>query len=206
VMPHGLSCERVAISRAYGAEVLIVGDFHVNDALEKVRELAALPGYFCPMQFESEWNVEENRTWLGPEILSQLPSGVVPDALVVGVGTGGTLIGVGQAFREANSHVRLFGVEPDESCTILCGETGRHSIEGIADGFIPGIVARHRALIDGLMPVRSDEAVACMRRLARDHGRFVGPSSGAHLAAARRRKKVYPGLETVVTIFSDEGE
>jgi cysteine synthase len=206
VMPRGLSSERVAISRAYGAEVLMVGDFHVTEALATARELAARPGYFSPMQFESEWNVEENRTWLGPEILSQLPSGVVPDALVVGVGTGGTLVGVGQAFREANPHVRLFGVEPDESCTILCGETGRHSIEGIADGFIPGIVARHRALIDGLVAVRSDEAIACMRRLARDHGMFVGPSSGAHLVAAQRLKDAYPELQTVVTTFSDEGE
>src|SRR5919197_5847917 len=117
VMPRGLSSERVAISRAYGARVLMVGDFHVTEALAKARELAARPGYFCPMQFESEWNVEENRTWLGPEILSQLPSGVVPDALVVGVGTGGTLIGVGQAFRAVNPHVRLCGIEPDESCT-----------------------------------------------------------------------------------------
>jgi cysteine synthase A len=122
------------------------------------------------------------------------------------VGTGGTLVGVGQAFRALNPHVRLFGVEPDESCTILCGETGRHSIEGIADGFIPGIVARHRALIDGLVAVRSDEAVACMRRLARDHGMFVGPSSGAHLVAAQRVKEANPELQTVVTIFSDEGE
>src|SRR5919197_1174472 len=189
-----------------GNALSMVAAFHVTEALAKARELAARPGYFCPMQFESEWNVEENRTWLGPEILSQLPSGVVPDALVVGVGTGGTLVGVGQAFREVNPHVRLFGVEPDESCTILCGETGRHSIEGIADGFIPGIVARHRALIDDVVAVRSDEAIACMRRLARNHGMFVGPSSGAHLVAAQRLKEAYPELQTVVTTFSDEGE
>jgi len=206
VMPRGLSCERLAISRAFGAEVRLVGDFHVNAALATVRELAARPGYFGPLQFESEWNVEENRTWLGPEILAQLPLGVVPDALVVGVGTGGTLIGVGQAFRAVNPGVRLVGVEPDESCTLLCGEAGKHAIEGIADGFVPGIIARHKSLIDEVVAVRSAEAVARMRRLARDHGMFVGPSSGAHLAAARRLRDTHPELETVVTIFCDEGE
>ena len=100
VMPVGMSNERLAISRAYGAEVLQVGHFHVDAALEKARELGRSPGYFCPSQFESEWNVEENREILGPEILAQLPDGTVPDALVMGVGTGGTLVGVGQAFRE----------------------------------------------------------------------------------------------------------
>ena len=86
VMPEGMSGERVAISRAFGAEVLEIGHFHVNEALAKARELGQEPGYFCPAQFESEWNVEENRTWLGPEILGQLPDGVVPDALVMGRG------------------------------------------------------------------------------------------------------------------------
>src|SRR5690554_6638447 len=84
VMPEGLSSERVAISRAYGAEVMFVGDFHVNAALEKARELGQQPGHFCPSQFDSEWNVEENRVILGPEILAQLPTGVLPDALVAG--------------------------------------------------------------------------------------------------------------------------
>src|SRR5215208_6113558 len=116
------SGDRVAISRAFGADVMEVGHFHVNEALAKARELGQEPGYFCPAQFESEWNVEENRIWLGPEILSQLPDGVVPDAIVMGVGTGGTLIGVGQAFREVNPAVKLFAMEPSESSTILCGE------------------------------------------------------------------------------------
>lgn len=101
VMPEGLSSERVAISRAFGAEVLFCGNFHVNEALKRARELGQQPGYFAPAQFESEWNVEENRVVLGPEILAQLPSGRLPDALVLGVGTGGTLIGV--ARRSARS-------------------------------------------------------------------------------------------------------
>ena len=206
VMPEGMSGERVAISRAFGAEVMEVGHFHVNEALAKAKELGAEPGYFCPSQFESEWNVEENRIWLGPEILEGLPDGVVPDAMVMGVGTGGTLIGVGQAFRAANPAVKLFAMEPSESSTILCGEVGDHLIEGISDGFVPGIFKRHGRLVDNALTVDSEEAVEEMRRLAREHGLFVGPSSGANLIAAKRVRESYPELETVVTLFCDEGE
>jgi cysteine synthase A len=207
VMPEGMTSERVAISRAFGAEVLQVGHFHVDEALAKAKELGGQPGYFCPAQFESEWNVEENRVWLGPEILAQLDAeGAVPDALVMGVGTGGTLIGVGQAFREVNPHVKLFAMEPSESATILCGEVGEHLIEGIADGFVPGIFARHERLVDTTLTVNSGEAVESMRYLARRYGLFVGPSSGANLIAARKVRESYPDLKTVVTLFCDEGE
>jgi cysteine synthase len=206
VMPEGMTSERVAISRAFGAEVLQVGHFHVDEALAKAKELGRQDGYFCPSQFESEWNVEENRVWLGPEILAQLPEGKVPDALVMGVGTGGTLVGVGQAFREVNREVKLFAMEPSESATILCGEVGEHLIEGIADGFVPGIFQRHQGLVDTTLTVDSGEAVESMKELARRHGLFVGPSSGANLIAARKVRETYPELETVVTLFCDEGE
>ena len=203
VMPDGMSPERAAISRAFGAQVMTVGDFHVTDALAKVRELGAQPGFFAPQQFDNEWNVEENRTWLGPEVLRQL-GGVAPDAVVGGVGTGGTIVGVGQAFRAVNPTCRVVAVEPNESCTLMCGEVGRHLIEGIADGFVPGIIARHRGEIDAMVPVDSDQAIAEMRRLAREFGLFVGPSSGAHLLAARSLRD--EGLDNVVTFFCDEGE
>ncbi len=206
VMPEGMTGERVAISRAFGAEVLQVGHFHVDEALAKARELGKQDGFFCPSQFESEWNVEENRVWLGPEILSQLPEGAVPDALVMGVGTGGTLVGVGQAFREANPDVKLFAMEPSESKTLLCGEIGEHLIEGISDGFVPGIFERHESLVDNTLSVDSDEAVDAMRRLAKRYGLFVGPSSGANLLAAKRVRESYPDLKIIVTLFCDEGE
>jgi cysteine synthase len=206
VMPEGMTGERVAISRAFGAEVLQVGHFHVDEALAKAKELGQQDGYFCPSQFESEWNVEENRVWLGPEILSQLPEGRIPDALVMGVGTGGTLVGVGQAFREVNKDVKLFAMEPSESATILCGEVGEHLIEGIADGFVPGIFQRHQRLVDTTLTVDSGEAVESMKELARRYGLFVGPSSGANLIAARKVRESYPELETVITLFCDEGE
>ena len=205
IMPDGMSPERTAISRAFGAQVMTLGDFHVTDALVKARELGEQPGYFAPQQFDNEWNVEENRTWLGPEILRQLPDGVLPDAVVGGVGTGGTIVGVGQAFRAVNPRCHVVAVEPNESCTLMCGEVGRHLIEGIADGFVPGIIARHRGDVDAMVPVDSDQAIAEMRRLAKEFGLFVGPSSGAHLIAARALKQQY-GLEHVVTFFCDEGE
>jgi cysteine synthase A len=201
-----MSGERQAISRAFGAQVMTLGDFHVNDALAKVAELGRQPGYFAPQQFDSEWNVEENRTWLGPETLAQLPEGAVPDAVVGGVGTGGTIVGVGQCFRERNRSCKVVAVEPNESCLLMCGEVGRHLIEGISDGFVPGIFARHRHMIDEIVAVDSDAAISEMRRLAREFGLFVGPSSGAHLLAARELRARHPGLRHVVTFFCDEGE
>ncbi|MGY1457866.1 PLP-dependent cysteine synthase family protein [Luteimonas sp. A534] len=206
VMPEGLSSERVAISRAFGAEVLLCGNFHVNEALERARELGQRPGFFFPGQFESEWNVQENREILGPEILAQLPAGRVPDAFVHGVGTGGTLIGVGQAFRRVNPDVRLFAMEPSESRTLLCGEVDLHGIEGISDGFVPGIFARHRDQVSDFLSVSSTDAVAEMRKLARTRGLLCGPSSGAHLIAARRIRELFPELKTVVTVLADKGE
>ena len=206
VMPEGLSPERAAISLAFGAQMLRVGTFHVNEALDEASRLGGQPGYFAPHQFESEWNVEENRTWLGPEILEQLPDGRTPDAFVMGVGTGGTLIGVGQAFRDVNPEVLVVALEPSESCTIQCGDTGLHRIEGIADGFIPTIYQRHQSLVDRVMGVHSDDAVTEMRRLAREHGLLVGPSSGANMVAARRLRDELSASSVIVTILCDEGE
>jgi len=125
----------------------------------------------------------------------------------MGVGTGGTLlVGVGQAFRASNPEVKLFAMEPSESSTILCGEVGEHLIEGIVNGFVPGIFERHRRLVDKTLVVDSEEAVESMRCLAKQYGLFVGPSSGANLMAAKKVRAAYPELETVVTLFCDEGE
>jgi cysteine synthase A len=203
LMPDGMSPERTAISQAFGAEVKKMGDFHVNAALAEAKRLGDLPGYFSPQQFDNDQNVDENREWLGQEILQQLPG--KPDLLVSGVGTGGTVIGVGQAFKAVNPDCKVIALEPSESCTILCGEIDKHLIEGIADGFIPGIIENHRDELDGVVDVHSHEAIEEMRRIARVHGIFVGPSSGAHLIAAKRLKEQYK-VESVVTFFCDEGE
>ena len=206
VMPEGMSSERSAISAAFGAQLLHVGNFHVNDALREATRLGEQPGYFAPHQFESEWNVEENRTLLGPEIIAQLPPSTRVDAFVMGVGTGGTLVGVGQALRAVNPAVLVVALEPSESCTISCGDTGLHKIEGIADGFVPGIYQRHQSIVDRVVSVHSDDAVSEMRRLAREHGLLVGPSSGANMVAAQVLRRELADGATVVTIFADEGE
>ena len=185
----------------------------VSSVLDSIGDtpLVLVDGIYCKLEYLNpsgsiKARIAKNRVWLGPEILSQLPEGTVPEALVMGVGTGGTLVGVGQAFREANPDVKLFAVEPDESCTILCGETDKHAIEGISDGFVPGIFERHGGLVDGVFPVMSKESIEAMRCLAREHGMFVGPSSGAHLVVARRVREEHPELKTIVTLFCDEGE
>ncbi|MDQ4115632.1 MAG: cysteine synthase family protein [Actinomycetota bacterium] len=203
VTAGGLSRERTAISRAFGAEVREVGDFHVTDARDTARRLGEQERWFHPGQFDGEWNVECNATGLGPEILRGLPS--VPDVVICGIGTGGTLVGVGRAFRGANPRCAVLGVEPSGSRTLCCGEVGRHRIEGISDGFVPGIVDRHRSEIDDVVAVDDADALAETARLAREFGVFVGPSTGAHLVAARAWRECHPGT-TVVTFASDEGE
>jgi cysteine synthase A len=100
----------------------------------------------------------------------------------------------------------VVAVEPSESCTLMCGEVGQHLIEGISDGFVPGIVARHRQLIDQIVAIDSSAAIAEMRRLASQYGLFAGPSSGANLLAARQLQAEQPSLQHVVTFFCDEGE
>ena len=203
IMPEGLSKERTAISRAFGAEVRTLGDFHVNKALEEVRRLSEQPGFYAPQQFDSEWNVIENQEWLAQEILAELPD--IPDLLISGVGTGGTLVGLGRAFKVVNPAAKSYALEPSESCTIACSEVAKHLIEGISDGFVPGIIERHAKEIDGFVHIHSDDAVEETRRLAKTHGIFVGPSSGAHMLAAKQLKEQL-GAKTVVTIFCDEGE
>jgi cysteine synthase A len=117
----------------------------------------------------------------------------------------GTIIGVGQAFKAINPSCKVVALEPSKSCTILCGEIAKHLIEGIADRFVPGIIQRHRTLLDEVVTVESADAVREMRRLAREHGIFVGPSSGAHLIAARKLRDWHK-VEHVATFFCGEGK
>jgi cysteine synthase A len=207
LMPHGFSNERLAMSRAYGAQVKLIGDFHLKEAVAEAKALGKQPGYYCTSQFDNPENILENRTWLAPEILAQLPKNVKIDAIVQGVGTGGTLIGVGQAFREIhNPDIKLFAVEPAESPTLQTGEVSIHQIEGISDGFVPEIFARHRHEVTEVIGVDSGEAIACMRGLAKHYGMFVGPSSGANWVAVEQVRQRYPHIRHMLTFFCDEGE
>ncbi len=203
------SKEKVDALKAFGAEVIVCPTnvdpedprsyYSVSSRLQ-----AEVPNSWKANQYDNLSNSKAHYEQTGPEIWEQ--TGGKVDHLVMGVGTGGTLVGVGQAFREVNPSVKLFAMEPSESATILCGEVGEHLIEGIADGFVPGIFQRHEGLVDTTLTVDSGEAVDAMRSLAQRHGLFVGPSSGANLIAARKVREAYPELETLVTLFCDEGE
>ncbi len=206
VMPEGLSRERTVMSTAYGATVEFVGQFHAHEAEHRAIELGEQPGWFCPRQFDSEWNIDENEQWLGREILQQLPSHLFPVAIVAGVGTGGTLIGLAHAMRRVNHDVLTIAVEPEESCTISRGVVGYHAIEGIADGFVPGIIDRNIGTIDEVITVASEQALEEMQRLAAVYGLLVGPSSGANLIAAKLIRDRLGDDGAVITVFSDEGE
>jgi cysteine synthase A len=204
IMPEGYTNERVAISKAFGATVKLVGHFQVNEACEFARKLGREKGYWSPSQFENEWNVEENSKWLGQEIMGQLPSSLTIDAIIQGVGTGGTLVGVGQALRKYhNPNLLVFAMEPSESAILSCNEVSDHLIEGISDGFVPEIYKRHREKVDGVVQVNGLDAVNCMKMLAKTYGTFVGPSSGANFLAAQQLKK--RGIKNVLTFFC-EGE
>lgn len=206
IMPKGFSQERVAISKALGAEVRFFGDFHLEEAVREAKAIGKQPGFYCPSQFDNLQNVVENKTVLGREILQQL-QGVEIDAIVQGVGTGGTLIGVTEALYEMrNRPLHVVAVEPEESQTLEKGLRGVHQIEGISDGFVPTLFALHRHLVTEVMSVPSQEAIAAMRSLAHRYGIFVGPSSGANWIAAQEvRKKLHPQAQ-VLTFFCDEGE
>lgn len=207
IMPRGFSQERVAISKALGAEVRFFGDFHLSHAVAEAKALGAQKGYYCPSQFDNIQNIVENRTILGAEILKQLGS-IEIDAIVQGVGTGGTLIGVTQALNavQRKGPLHVVAVEPEESQTLEKGLSGVHQIEGISDGFVPELFATNRHLVNEIMAVPSQEAIEAMRMLGSRHGIFVGPSSGANWIAAQAvRKKLDPQAQ-VLTFFCDEGE
>lgn len=207
VIPRGYSTERTQISKGYGAEIKYIGHFQVNEALEAAIKMGKKPGFFNPGQFHNEWNVEENREWLGREVIDQLPKDVKIDAIVQGVGTGGTLIGVSQALRKwHNPDLKVFAMEPSESRTIECCMVADHKIEGISDGFVPTIYERHKHEVDDIIPVDSDKAIDVSQELANQYGLFVGPSSGANYWAAQEIKRQNPDIKNVLTFLCDKAE
>ncbi|MGE4313738.1 MAG: PLP-dependent cysteine synthase family protein [Pseudobdellovibrionaceae bacterium] len=209
LIPEGYTNERTLISRGFGAEVRHLGYFHVNQARETAIEMGKEDGFYCPAQFDSEWNVEENEKWLGPEILNDISDKeIVFDAMVQGVGTGGTLIGVAKCLkREHNPNLKVFAMEPLESPTLTKGIVETHRIEGINDGFVPSIYERHApGLVDEVITVKGDEAIDAAKMLAAKKGLFVGPSSGANYMAALEIKRRNPDIKNILTFLCDKGE
>ncbi|PSP59894.1 cysteine synthase [Halobacteriales archaeon QH_7_66_37] len=205
VMPAARSAERRQIMRAYGADLdLIDGD--ISDARERVRELTAQSGFVEMKQFENPANPEAHYRTTGPEIRDQIGDRTV-DALVAGVGTGGTISGVGRRLREVFPDLDIVAVEPAENAVLSGDEPGKDEYDGMGPGFVSENLDRD--LLDGVETVALDEAEAECRRLAREEGIFVGQSSGAsNLAAKRvaRRLRDDAAEPFVVTVFWDSGE
>lgn len=207
VMPDAFSKERVAISKGFGAEVILTPGMDVTKPREKAIELGQQEGWWCPQQFDNPWNVENNERWLGRELVLQLPTNVKIDAMVQGIGTGGTLIGVGQALKKHhNSDLKVFAMEPEEAATLKCGVFEEHPIEGIGDGFVPNIIENNRDVVDGIVTINSKDALKTMKKLASTYGTFVGPSSGANWLAAHKIRAQHPEIKNVLTFFCDIGE
>ena len=206
VMPENMTEERKALIRGLGAELILVskeGSF--AEAVEVRDKLALEPGMFCPDQFSNPLNVQCHYETTGAEIIRRMYQLHSPiRAFVAGVGTGGTLIGVGKALRERYPKVRIIAVEPKESAVMSGGSPGEHGIQGIGDGFIPPIASDGQGglhpMIDGVIQVSTDEARSAARYLQSKHGICVGMSSGANFVAAQQLKNLFG---PVVTILAD---
>lgn len=204
VMTDTMSIERRKILRAYGATLILTpGAEGMKGAIAKATELAAQPGYFMPMQFENLANPAVHEVTTGPEILEAF-DGKGPDAFVAGVGTGGTLTGVGHVLKQANPDVLIYAVEPAESPVLAGGSPSPHKIQGIGAGFIPEVL--DRTVYDGILEVASEEALLMGREVAAKEGILVGISSGAAIKAAIEVAKKLGKGKSVLAVVPDNGE
>lgn len=204
-MPETMSVERRNLIKAYGAKIVLTdGAKGMTGAIEKANELAAeIKGSFIPGQFINPANPAIHKATTGPEIWQDTDGTV--DILVAGVGTGGTLTGIGQYLKEQNPEVKLVAVEPSDSPVLSEGRAGSHKIQGIGAGFVPEVL--DTTLYDEVITVESDDAFAIGREIGREEGVLVGISSGAAVWAALELAK-HPENEgkTIVAILPDTGE
>jgi len=203
-MPDTMSEERRSLLAAYGAKLVLTPDTRgMHGAVAKAEELAREhPDYFMPQQFSNPANSETHYRTTGPELLEQLER---IDAFVAGVGTGGTISGVGRYLREnLKNRVLIVALEPKNSAVISGGEPGFHKIQGIGAGFVPAVF--DRSIVDEVLTVSDERAFTFARRLAREEAMLVGISSGANCwAALEIARRLGPG-KTVATVFCDTGE
>lgn len=204
-MPETMSVERRNLIKAYGAKIVLTdGAKGMTGAIEKANELAAeIEGSFIPGQFINPANPAIHKATTGPEIWQDTDGTV--DILVAGVGTGGTLTGIGQYLKEQNPEVKLVAVEPSDSPVLSEGRAGSHKIQGIGAGFVPEVL--DTTLYDEVITVESDDAFAIGREIGREEGVLVGISSGAAVwAALELAKRPENEGKTIAAILPDTGE
>ena len=212
IMPDSVSEERRFLMAQYGAEVTLIhdeGDIGacINECMETALAMAAEdPKVFVPNQFENRDNVKAQREQTGPEIIADLEeSGIKSvDAFCSGLGTGGSITGVGSALKEHYPGIHIVAIEPDQAAILSGGPIGSHLQMGIGDGLIPPIL--DRKIYDGIRIITDEEALETSKRLAREEGLLCGISSGTNVACALKlAKELGPG-KTVVTLLPDTGE
>lgn len=202
VMPEGMSEERKKIIRALGAELVLIPDQEgIAGAVERVRKMQAEDSrIYVPQQFENPDNPRVHYEETAHELWRQMSGNI--SAFVAGVGSGGTLQGVGRFLKERKPDARIVAVEPKGVAALLGHEPGLHKIQGIGDGFVPAILDTH--LVDEVVEVADDEAIETTRELCRDQGLLVGTSSGANVFAARQVARKISG--NVATVLPDRAE
>lgn len=206
VMPETMTLERRHLLRAYGAQVILTpGADGIRGAIAKAREIVDLDPakYFMPQQFENPANPEIHRHTTAEEIWRDTDGTV--DAVVAGVGTGGTITGVGEVLKSRRPEIQIIAVEPNASPVLSGGEPGTHKIQGIGTGFVPAVL--NTAIYDHVVRVTDANAIATARRAAREEGILVGISSGASIWAALEvaRRPQFAG-KRIVAIAADTGE
>ena len=203
-MPEEYSVERVTLLRAYGAQVVLTPrEQAMQGAIDKAEDLVRQnPGYFMPQQFKNPANPEVHRKTTAKEILDVC--GEKLDALVIGVGTGGTATGTGEAIKQKIKSLKVFAVEPADSPVFSGGKAGPHKIQGIGAGFIPEIF--NRKVVDRFIPVSYDDARSSARRLAEQEGILCGISSGAILHASCLVAQELGRGKRLLAILPDTGE
>ena len=204
VMPEDMSEERKKIIKAFGGELILTpAEESLQGSVEKVEEMAKEdPRIYVPQQFENPRNPEIHYLTTGPEIWLQTKGQV--DALVAGVGSGGTLGGIGKFLKEKNPHIKVIAVEPKNSAALLGHEPGLHQIQGIGDGFVPKVL--DVSLIDEVITVSDEDAITTARELAKKEGLLVGTSSGANVWSSIKAAEKLGKDKNVVTILSDRAE
>lgn len=199
VMPSSMSVERRNLIEAFGANLILTGEGGMQAALDKAKELVATGNYFMPNQFENKYNALAHEETTGPEIYENLKD---ISGFIAGIGTGGTVTGVGRYLKNQDEKIKIWGLEPDESPLLTRGEAGGHKIQGIGANFIPKVL--DTKILDKTISVKSDEAIEMAKRLSREEGLLVGISAGANVLGALKMQEEIGG--NIVTVAPDTAE